>query len=116
LRSLVSTRLWKESVEGEAAYLSLLRSWDKDEFAGSTFIKDTTNKDELFSETTFQKGAWVLHMLRHVMGDEEFSRSLKAYVKTFSYKSASTEDFEAVCEKEYGRSLDWFFKEWIYGV
>lgn len=108
--------LWKEKVDGKEAYLKLMRSWDKDEFAGSVFIKDTTNKDALFSETTFQKGAWVLHMLRHVMGDEKFSRSLKAYVKTFSYKSASTEDFETVCEKEYGRPLGWFFKEWIYGV
>lgn len=108
--------LWKEKVDGEEAYLKLMRSWDKHEFTGSVFIKNTTNKDELFSETTFQKGAWVLHMLRHVMGDEKFSRSLKAYVKTFSYKSASTEDFQEVCEKEYGRSLDWFFREWIYGV
>jgi aminopeptidase N len=108
--------LWKENVDGEEAYLRLMRSWDKDEFAGSIFIKDTTNKDELFSETTFQKGAWVLHMLRHVMGDEAFFKSLKSYVKAYSYKNASTEDFRAVCEKEFGRSLDWFFKEWVYGI
>ena len=108
--------LWKENVDGEAAYLSLMRSWDKDEFAGPVFIKDPTNTDALFSETTFQKGAWVLHMLRHVMGDEAFFKSLKSYVKVYSYKSANTEDFRDVCEKEYGHSLGWFFKEWVYGV
>jgi aminopeptidase N len=108
--------LWKESVGGKDEYMTVMRSWDKDEFPGSLFIKNIENADELFSSTTFQKGAWVLHMLRHVMGDEAFSKSLKSYVKAYSYRSANTEDFKEVCEKEYGRSLDWFFKEWVYGV
>jgi aminopeptidase N len=108
--------LWKENTEGENAYRRVMREWDKDEFAGSVFIRDPTKKQNLFSETTFQKGAWVLHMLRHVMGDQEFFTALKSYVKTYAYRSASTEDFEAVCEKKFGRSLDWFFKEWVYGI
>jgi aminopeptidase N len=108
--------LWKENTEGANAYRKIMREWDKDEFAGSVFIGDPTKKQDLFSETTFQKGAWVLHMLRHVMGDQEFFTALKSYVKTYAYRSASTEDFEAVCEKKFGRSLDWFFKEWIYGT
>jgi aminopeptidase N len=111
-----ASALWKESVEGKVAYLDLMRSWDKDEFIGSVFIKDPTNKDALFSETTFQKGAWVLHMLRHVMGDKAFFDALRSYVKAYAYRAASTEDFQSVCEKAYGESLDWFFKEWIYGV
>jgi aminopeptidase N len=111
-----SYALWKEDTEGKEAYLNLMRSWDKDEFDGPVFIKDPTNKNALFSETTFQKGAWVLHMLRHVIGDEAFFNALKSYVKTYAYKSASTEDFELVCENEYGRPLSWFFKEWVYGV
>jgi aminopeptidase N len=108
--------LWKENIEGKAAYLKVMQSWDKDEFPGSVFVKDPSNRDALFSETTFQKGAWVLHMLRHVMGDETFFRSLKSYVKTYSYRAANTEDFERVCEREYGHPLDWFFREWVYGV
>jgi aminopeptidase N len=108
--------LWKEAVSGKSEYRALMRSWDKDEFVGSVFIKHTDNPEELFSETTFQKGAWVLHMLRHVMGDETFSKALKSYVKAYSYKNASTEDFEVVCEREYGHPLNWFFKEWVYGI
>jgi aminopeptidase N len=108
--------LWKENTDGKTAYLDLMRGWDRDEFVGPVFIKDQTNKNSLFSETTFQKGAWVLHMLRHVMGDEAFFNALKSYVKTYAYKNASTEDFESVCEMEYGRRLDWFFKEWVYGI
>ena len=108
--------LWQENTKGEVAYLNVMRNWDKDEFPGSVFIKDTSNKNALFSETTFQKGAWVLHMLRHVMGDQAFFDALRAYVKAYAYGAASTEDFQFVCEKVYGGSLDWFFKEWIYGV
>jgi len=108
--------LWKESVGGKDAYMAVMRSWDKDEFAGSVFITNVRNPDELFSRTTFQKGAWTLHMMRHVMGDAEFAKALKAYVKAFSYRTADTEDFKGICEKEYGHSLDWFFKEWIYGT
>jgi aminopeptidase N len=51
-----------------------------------------------------------------VIGDEAFFNALRSYVKTYAYKSASTEDFETVCEREYRRSLTWFFKEWVYGV
>ena len=108
--------LWKEKTEGDEAYRDLMQSWDKDEFPGSVFITDPTNKDALFSETTFQKGAWILHMLRHVMGDQTFFDALKSYVKTYAYRSADTEDFEAVCESKVGRSLNWFFKEWVYGI
>jgi aminopeptidase N len=108
--------LWKESVGGKGDYMTVMRGLDKDEFAGSVFIKNSQDAGELFSDTTFQKGAWVLHMLRHVMGDDAFFKSLKLYVKAYSYKAANTEDFREVCEKEYGRSLDWFFKEWVYGV
>jgi aminopeptidase N len=108
--------LWKEDTDGETAYLNVMQSWDKNEFVGSVFVKDPTDKDALFSETTFQKGAWILHMLRHVMGDKTFFNALRAYVKTYSYKSASTEDFESICEMEYGRPLRWFFKEWVYGI
>ena len=107
--------LWTESTGGKSSYFELMRRWDKDEFEGSVFVKDVRNAAQLFSETTFQKGAWILHMLRHVLGDAAFSRALKSYVQTYAYKSASTEDFQRVCENEYGQPLDWFFKEWVYG-
>jgi hypothetical protein len=47
--------------------------------------------------------------------DESFA-ALKAYVTEYSYRNVATEDFRAVCERFYGKSLDWFFAQWIYGV
>jgi aminopeptidase N len=108
--------LWRERRDGTAAYSQAMKKWDRADFSGSVFIEDPKDQDKFFSATTFYKGAWVLHMLKHVMGDDTFFRALKMYVKTFAYKNASTQDYQSVCEKEYGRPLDWFFKEWVYGT
>lgn len=62
----------------------------------------------------YRKGAWVLHMLRHIMGDEEFFAALKYYSLAHAFANASTEDFQKVCEAHYGASLDWFFQQWIF--
>jgi aminopeptidase N len=106
--------LWQEDVGGAAGYQKAMKGLIRD-FPGPVFIKNTADDGQLFSNTTFRKGAWVLHMLRHVMGDDAFFKSLKAYVQKFSYSNADTEDFRAVCEATSGKKLDWFFAEWIYG-
>lgn len=62
----------------------------------------------------YRKGGWVLHMLRHVLGDQKFFDALKQYRARYAFSNASTEDFQQVCEGFYGASLDWFFKQWIY--
>jgi aminopeptidase N len=62
----------------------------------------------------YRKGGWVLHMLRHVMGDQKFFDALKQYRTRYAFSNASTGDFQQVCEEFYGASLDWFFKQWIY--
>jgi len=106
--------LWQEDVGGMPAYQKAMKGLMRD-FPGPIFIRDATDTKQLFSATTFRKGAWVLHMLRHVLGDDIFFKSLKAYVAKFSYSNADTGDFRAVCEQVSGQKLDWFFAEWIYG-
>jgi aminopeptidase N len=108
--------LWRERSAGTSGYMTTMREWGKREFPGNIIVHDVNNTDQLFSDTTFFKGAWVLHMLRHVMGDEKFFLALKSYVRTYAYKTADTEDLQAICEGQHGNSLDWFFKEWIYGT
>ncbi|HKP87142.1 MAG TPA: M1 family metallopeptidase [Blastocatellia bacterium] len=62
----------------------------------------------------YRKGAFTLHMLRHVMGDQAFFDALKDYRQRFAFSNASTKDFQQVCEQHYGAALDWFFSQWIY--
>ncbi len=68
----------------------------------------------LWGGTIYQKGAWVLHMLRWTVGDDAFWRILKSYAERYAYDNAVTTDFIAVAEEESGRDLDWFFEQWIY--
>jgi aminopeptidase N len=74
------------------------------------------NPDNPFDDNgaIYRKGGWVLHMLRHVMGDQKFFDALKQYRTRYAFSNASTADFQQVCEGFYGASLDWFFKQWIY--
>lgn len=62
----------------------------------------------------YTKGAWVLHMLRRVLGEERFFAALKDYGRRFAFSNASTADFQQVCEAHYGASLRWFFEQWVY--
>jgi hypothetical protein len=76
---------------------------------------DTADLNTIFSTNfSYRKPAWVLHMLRHVVGDETFFEILAAYRGLFEGASATTDDFQAVAEAVYGQDLDWFFDQWIY--
>jgi len=108
--------LWQERSGGPASYRAALQKADGDNLQGPVFIADQTDSKALFRAATFYKGAWVLHMLRRVMTDERFFTALRAYVSEYSYRNVTTDDFQAVCERHYGKSLEWFFQEWIYGV
>jgi aminopeptidase N len=68
----------------------------------------------LFCAIEYNKAAWVLHMLRFVVGDDNFWDILKEYAQLYAYDNARTEDFQAVCEQISGADLDWFFDQWIY--
>jgi len=71
---------------------------------------------------TYQKGAWVLHMLRnmmidpHTMSEDRFKLMMRDYYETYRGKRATTLDFQRIVEKHVGRPMDWFFDEWVYGT
>ena len=62
----------------------------------------------------YNKGGFILHMLRRTVGEEAFWKILQAYFITYRYGNASTGDFQKVCESVTGSDLDWFFNEWIF--
>jgi aminopeptidase N len=62
----------------------------------------------------YNKGGYVLHMLRRTVGEEAFSEILQTYFITYRYGNASTADFQRICESVTGSALDWFFNEWIF--
>ena len=107
--------LYFEHIYGESYYHTYMGYMDY-AGGGSIWVEDITNVWEIFSTIVYDKGAWVLHMLRHIVGDSIFFEILRSYYADprFAYGTAVTEDFLEVCESVSGMDLSWFFQEWIY--
>jgi aminopeptidase N len=109
--------LWAEHNGGTSSYHSYINGmqyWS----GGSIFVEDTTDAWNIFDIIVYDKGAWVLHMLRHVVGETDFFQILRDYYSDlrYAYGAAETEDFQEICETVSGMDLDYFFQEWIYGT
>jgi len=74
----------------------------------------TTDYMQLLNANSYQKGAWVLHMLRHEIGDDDFFIGLKTYYKKYRDSNASTDDLREVFESLSGKNLKGFFKQWLF--
>jgi aminopeptidase N len=70
------------------------------------------NPGSMFDNRVYPKGAWVLHMLRSRLGDEDFFRGLQRYGTVMSYQTAETSDLRKTFERLYGLSLERFFHDW----
>ena len=77
---------------------------------------ETENLMKLLNANNYQKGAWVLHMLRGLMGDDAFFKGIRAYYLAHEHRVASTEDLRAAMEKASGMNLKEFFASWVYGT
>ena len=85
---------------------------------GSVFCSDTSDVNRIFSSRlTYNKGAYVLHMLRGVLGDSTFFRGIRRYINDPAVKLgfALTADLQRNMELESGKNLSSFFQKWIYG-
>jgi len=69
---------------------------------------------DLLNANSYQKGGWVLHMLRNEVGDSIFHKIVQNYYQQYKGSNADTRDFEAVAEKVSGKNLKWFFDQWLY--
>jgi len=70
--------------------------------------------DELFDAHSYQKGAWIIHMLRHIIGEENFKLSLKNYLTKYRDLNIDTEDFRNLLEETSNKNLQDFFQQWVY--
>ena len=112
--------LWEEYKPGSSGLPALKAEMASKKYTGGGSVYVTTAElDSMYdifdTYTSYYKGAWVLHMLRHVLGSDDFFTALADYRSAFEFSAATTEDFQGVCETVYGGSLEWFFQEWIYG-
>ena len=113
-----SALLYDESISSEAGFVKDL----KDTAVAALLheekstIRDAYQLQEYspeYNSILKSKGAYVLHMLRGILGDENFFKLMKDYVYEFGYKDASIDDFKALAEKISGQNLTYFFSQWI---
>ncbi len=69
-------------------------------------------RTEAFESVVAGKGAWVLNMLRQLLGDKPFAELLQEYLKEAGPQGRSV-DFQALAERKYGKELRWFFGQWV---
>jgi aminopeptidase N len=83
-----------------------------------TPIHDTNTEDlfKLLNANNYQKGAWVLHMLRAELGDAQFFSGIRIYYEAHKNATATSEDLRAAFEKASRRDLKDFFARWVYGA
>lgn len=113
--AVYSEALYFEADSGIDYYHAYMNSFEYTG-GGSIYINDTTDVWNIFGAIVYDKGGWVLHMLRHIVGDSLFFESLADYRQEYLWSSASTEDFQSVVEATAGMDLDYFFQQWIYGT
>ncbi|HEY5368280.1 MAG TPA: M1 family metallopeptidase [Hanamia sp.] len=115
------TDIYLESRYGVDSLKALLRQQREEVVAFSknhkTPVVDTTESKHLMNllnVNSYQKGAWVLHMLRRKLGDSLFWDGIRTYYKTYYGSNANTSDLEKVFEKVSHQNLQTFFKQWLY--
>jgi aminopeptidase N len=113
--------LFTEKYEGKVPFDEYMKRQANGYFAyekqNLTPIHDTQTKDlfKLLNPNNYNKGAWVLHMLRGLVGDDLFFAGLRDYYRAHLGGNADTEGLRKAMEKASGRDLKSFFDRWVYG-
>ncbi len=111
--------LFHEYDSGEPAGPFMAVNYDDGLYAGELAETVYVEDEDLLmpflpTGAIYEKGGWVFHMLRYIMGDVSFINALKAFGAAHAYGNATTDDLKSVLETYYGSSLTDFFNQWIY--
>lgn len=112
--------LYLESVYGDERRKEELATDKKEIFdyyrKNPSPIVDLTIQDpmKVLSTNTYQKGGWVLNMLRHKLSDDTFWEGIRKYYASYQNSNALTDDFRHVMEEVSGQDLDAFFQQWLF--
>jgi aminopeptidase N len=115
------THLYLEYKYGHDTLVERLRADRAEVIAFSklrnTPVIDTSIKEDfiqLLNANSYQKGGWVLHMLRRKLGDSLFWQGIRKYYAEFAGRNASTSDFRIAMESASRQDLRSFFRQWLF--
>jgi aminopeptidase N len=75
--------------------------------------RNLADMTKVLNRFVYQKGSWVLHMLRGRLGNEVFWTGIREYYRRYQNQNVSTDDFRRVMEQASGSDLGWFFTQWL---
>ncbi len=115
--SRYSEALYVENAAGEAGMEEAVKDMSVGALAYDTMPLSQVAKLDIYS-TEFQslatdKGAMILHMLRWVLGEDNYNKTMREFATNYAGKPATMDDFQTVAEKYYGKQLTWFFSQWL---
>jgi aminopeptidase N len=112
-----SEALWFEHIEGATKLRTYMEAKDTPHLWNGPVLRDPDSDDPwyYFNTIVYHKGAWILHMLRHVLGDGTFFTATQSYLNDprYRFSYADTDDMRQVYEDHYGAPLSWFFDQWL---
>jgi aminopeptidase N len=112
--------LWTQKAHGDSAFRAEMQR------TRETILEDTvavakrpvidtieTNLLDLLNRNSYQKGGFVLHMLRGELGDRDFFAGIRDYYAKHKHSTALTPDLQDALERSSGKKLGWFFDQWL---
>jgi len=112
--------LWTRAARGDSAFRVQMADIRQTILADSESVAkrpviDTieTNLLALLNRNSYEKGGFVLHMLRNEVGERAFFNALRAYYAIFNHATATSDDLRAAMEREVKRPMSWFFDQWL---
>ena len=112
--------LWTEHAHGDSAFRRDMQNIRAEVLADTRAVPshaviDTAEHDllALLNVNSYQKGGFVLHMMRRLVGDSAFFAALRTYYSTFRDGTALSDDLRLAMEQASGQKLDWFFRQWL---
>jgi len=114
--------LWLEHKKGRDEFLYGIRG-EMDNYLGEAgrymrpIVSNVYHSPiDLFDRHLYEKGGLVLNMLRVLLGDDQFWKSIRRYAISRRGHNVVTQDLQRAIEEGTGRNLDWFFDQWVFGA
>jgi aminopeptidase N len=114
------TAVYQEETYGKEKFDEVMKS-ARDQVLGYSLaspkpVVDTTVTDlmKLLNPNSYQKGAWILHMLRRELGDDLFWKGMRLYYESFRNKNALTNDLQIIMERVSKKDLGKYFNQWLF--
>jgi len=106
-----------EYAAGQTAFEDVVKDMEVGALAYDTVPLSSAGRLDTFAPEfqalTTDKGAIILNMLRWVIGDAAFDKSVQQFVKEYRGKSVTVDDLRKIAEANYGDTLTWFFAQWL---